>query len=328
MLLEVRNLKTFFHTFRGTVRAVDDVSFTIAKGEILGIVGESGCGKSVTGFSIMGLIEEPGKVAGGEILFDGRRLLDLSDNQMNEIRGKEISMIFQDPMTSLNPVYTIGEQIEEMLTLHSSLSPRERRKRCVELLRSVGIPNPEGRLNDYPHHFSGGMRQRVIIAIALAAEPKLIVADEPTTALDVTIQAQILKLMKALVRERNCSMMLITHDLAVVSEMADRIIVMYCGQIVEEGRARDVIENPSHPYTQGLIGSIPKLNEDKSRLETIHGIVPNMFELPEGCNFSPRCRFCREICFGVKPDFRLANTEGHLIRCHSACGVSEGGNEV
>jgi oligopeptide/dipeptide ABC transporter ATP-binding protein len=315
MLLEIRNLTTCFHTFRGVIRAVDDVSFGIEKGEILGLVGESGCGKSVTGFSVLGLIEEPGRIESGEILFEGQNLRALKERQLEELRGRAISMIFQDPMTSLNPVYTIGKQLEEMLLLHTSLPPSARRARCLELLRGVGIPNPEVRLNNYPHQFSGGMRQRVIIAIALAAEPKLIIADEPTTALDVTIQAQILKLMQKLAKEQNCALMLITHDLAVVSEMADRIVVMYCGQIVEEGPSRAIIDNPSHPYTQGLIASIPKLEEDQPRLDTIAGVVPNMFELPRGCYFSPRCNFSQEICLETKPKFIEVGI-GHCIRCH------------
>jgi oligopeptide/dipeptide ABC transporter ATP-binding protein len=315
MLLEIHGLTVCFHTFKGVVRAVDGVSLSIGKGEVLGVVGESGCGKSVTGFSIMGLIEEPGKIEGGRILFEGRDLLTLKERQLAEFRGREAAMIFQDPMTSLNPIYTIGEQIKEMLLLHTALSAPERRARCVELLRSVGIPNPESRLKNYPHQFSGGMRQRVVIAIALAAEPKLIIADEPTTALDVTIQAQILKLMKKLVKDQNRALMLITHDLAVVSEMADRIAVMYCGQVVEEGPALDIIDNPAHPYTQKLIASIPKLEEDKPRLDTISGSVPGMFDLPAGCYFSPRCEFSREICLNVKPVLANAGL-GRRIRCH------------
>ncbi len=318
-LLEVKNLRTYFHTFKGTVKAVDDVSFSVGRGEILAIVGESGGGKSVTGFSVIRLIEEPGVIESGEILFEGRDVMKLSEREVDRLRGKEISMIFQDPMTSLNPVYTIGRQIEESLLLHTKLNREERRAACIDLLRSVGISNPESRLKAYPHQFSGGMRQRVVIAIALAADPKLIIADEPTTALDVTIQAQILRLMADLVRAKNRSMILVTHDLAVVSEMADRINVMYCGKIVETGSARKVIDESAHPYTKGLIDSIPDLERDRKRLNTIKGIVPNMFELPEGCNFAPRCAHATELCFGVEPEQREIGA-GHFVACHFPLG--------
>ncbi|MDD4837198.1 MAG: ABC transporter ATP-binding protein [Dethiosulfovibrio sp.] len=314
-LLEVKNLRTYFHTFKGTVKAVDDVSFWVDEGEILAIVGESGGGKSVTGFSVIRLIEEPGRIESGEILFEGKDLMGLSESQMNRVRGKDISMIFQDPMTSLNPVYTIGQQIEETLILHTDLSPKERKAASIELLRSVGISNPESRLKAYPHQFSGGMRQRVIIAIALAADPKLIIADEPTTALDVTIQAQILRLMAELVRGKGRSLILVTHDLAVVSEMADRINVMYCGKVVESGPTRDVIDRSAHPYTKGLIGSIPDLERDKNRLETIKGIVPNMFDLPKGCKFAPRCTRAKEICHVQEPEV-INMSQSHQVACH------------
>lgn len=314
-LLEVKNLRTYFHTFKGTVKAVDDVSFWVDEGEILAIVGESGGGKSVTGFSVIRLIEEPGRIESGEILFEGKDLMRLSESQMNRVRGKDISMIFQDPMTSLNPVYTIGQQIEETLILHTDLSPKERKAASIELLRSVGISSPESRLKAYPHQFSGGMRQRVVIAIALAADPKLIIADEPTTALDVTIQAQILRLMAELVRGKGRSLILVTHDLAVVSEMADRINVMYCGKVIESGPTRDVIDRSAHPYTKGLIGSIPDLERDKNRLDTIKGIVPNMFELPKGCKFAPRCTRSKEICRVQEPEvFHLS--QSHQVACH------------
>ena len=314
-LLEVKNLRTYFHTFKGTVKAVDDVSFWVDEGEILAIVGESGGGKSVTGFSVIRLIDEPGRIESGEILFEGKDLMGLSESQMNRVRGKDISMIFQDPMTSLNPVYTIGQQIEETLLLHTDLSPKERRSASIELLRSVGISNPESRLKAYPHQFSGGMRQRVVIAIALAANPKLIIADEPTTALDVTIQAQILRLMAELVRGKGRSLILVTHDLAVVSEMADRINVMYCGKVVETGPTRDVIDRSAHPYTKGLIGSIPDLERDKNRLETIKGIVPNMFDLPKGCKFAPRCTRAKEICHVQEPEV-IHMSQSHQVACH------------
>ncbi|MBN2051680.1 MAG: ABC transporter ATP-binding protein [Spirochaetales bacterium] len=303
-VLEVKNLKTWFHTFKGVVKAVDDVSFELYEKEILGIVGESGGGKSITGFSIINMIDEPGIIETGEILFEGRNIVRLSEGEMNKIRGKKISMIFQDPMTSLNPVYTIGKQLEEILILHESLSKKERRNRCIELLKAVGISNAEKRLKNYPHEFSGGMRQRVVIAIALASNPKIIIADEPTTALDVTIQAQILRLMKKLVRENNCALILITHDLAVIAEMADRVNVMYCGKIVESGYTRDIIFHHLHPYTQGLIGSIPGTDTEKKRLTTIEGVVPNMFDLPKGCKFAPRCAYRQPVCFEEEPEIR------------------------
>ncbi|MFA9422418.1 MAG: ABC transporter ATP-binding protein [Sedimentibacter sp.] len=315
-LLEIKHLKTYFHTFKGVVKAVDDISFSLDKGEILGIVGESGSGKSVTSFSILKLIEEPGIVAAEKIIFDGKNLTNANEKEMAKIRGKDISMVFQDPMTSLNPLYTIQKQMEEVLILHfPAMNAAQRKARCIELLTSVGIPNPEDRLKSYPHQFSGGMRQRVIIAIALSTNPKLIIADEPTTALDVTIQSQILKLMKKLVSEKGASMILITHDLAVVSEMVDKIIVMYCGKIVEMGTTEDIIKNSQHPYTEGLLYSIPKLREKKRRLDFIPGMVPNMFKLPEGCYFAPRCKYCKEICKTQQPETKMIN-EGHYIACH------------
>jgi len=315
-LLEIERLKTYFHTFKGVVKAVDDVSFSLDKGEILGIVGESGSGKSVTSFSVLKLIEEPGVVEADKIFFDGKDMTKLNEREMTKIRGKDISMVFQDPMTSLNPLYTIQKQMEEVLILHyHEMNAEQRKAKCIELLTSVGIPNPEDRLKSYPHQFSGGMRQRVIIAIALATNPKLIIADEPTTALDVTIQSQILKLMKKLVQEKGASMILITHDLAVVSEMVDKINVMYCGKIVEMGTAEDIIKGSLHPYTEGLLNSIPKLREKKNRLEFIPGMVPNMFELPEGCYFAPRCKYCKEICKTKQPEMKLINGS-HYAACH------------
>lgn len=313
-LLEVKSLRTYFHTFKGIVKAVDDVSFYLKKGEILGLVGESGGGKSITGFSLIKLIEEPGKIETGSIKFDGKELMDMSEAEMTEIRGRDISFIFQDPMTSLNPVYTIGQQMEEVLKLHTDMTKHQRKERCIELLKDVGISNPESRLKNYPHQFSGGMRQRVVIAIALASSPKLIIADEPTTALDVTIQAQILKLMVKLVKENNCSLILISHDLAVVSEVADRINVMYCGKIVETGKSEDVIFNSLHPYTKGLIASIPELEVDQKFLDTIDGIVPNMFNLPKGCYFAPRCKSRQPICGSQQPFMREVG-QGHYASC-------------
>ena len=315
LLLQVKGLRTWFHTFKGVVKAVDDVSFDIRVGEVLAVVGESGGGKSVTGFSVIRLIDEPGRIESGEILFAGRDLMKLSEREMNRVRGKDISMVFQDAMTSLNPVYTIGQQIDEVLRLHTSMGRAERRRASVELLRSVGISNPEGRLGSYPHQFSGGMRQRVVIAIALAARPRLIIADEPTTALDVTVQAQILRLMTDLIHAEGCSLMLITHDLAVVSEIADRINVMYCGRIVESGPARAVIDGSLHPYTLGLINSIPDLNREQGRFKTIPGIVPNMFDLPQGCRFSPRCERAQDLCRTSAPDLRELEP-GHCVACH------------
>ncbi|MCF4152192.1 ABC transporter ATP-binding protein [Dethiosulfovibrio sp. F2B] len=318
-LLEVKDLKTYFHTFKGTVRAVDGVSFSVDHGEILAIVGESGGGKSVTGFSVIRLIDEPGRIESGSIEFDGSDLMKLSEKEMNRVRGRDISMIFQDPMTSLNPVYTIGRQLDETLRLHTDMDGRARKEASIELLRSVGISTPEKRLRAYPHQFSGGMRQRVVIAIALAADPKIVIADEPTTALDVTIQAQILRLMSDMVKNRGRSLILITHDLAVVSEMADRVNVMYCGKIVETGTTRTVIDKSAHPYTRGLIGSIPDLDRDKKKLDTIKGIVPNMFDLPEGCRFAPRCPFARAICDEKEPPL-VEVAEGHLAACHFPLG--------
>lgn len=315
-ILVVESLKTYFNTFKGVVKAVDNISFDMHEGEILGVVGESGGGKSVTGFSIIRLIEEPGIIEADKIYFDGEDILNKTEHEMNKIRGNDITMIFQDPMTSLNPVYKIGKQIEEVLILHEkNLSKKERINRCIELLTMVGIPNPEDRLNNYPHQFSGGMRQRVVIAIALASNPKLIIADEPTTALDVTIQAQILKLMKKLVEDNNCALMLITHDLAVVSEITDRVNVMYCGRIVETGKTEYIINNPAHPYTIGLLNSIPSDDKNVNRLETIPGIVPNMFELPKGCNFSPRCKYCQDICVEIEPPI-IRVRENQTVSCH------------
>ena len=315
LLLQVKGLRTWFHTFKGVVKAVDDVSFDIRVGEVLAVVGESGGGKSVTGFSVIRLIDEPGRIESGEVLFAGRDLMKLSEREMNRVRGKDISMVFQDAMTSLNPVYTIGQQIDEVLRLHTSMGRTDRRRASVELLRSVGISNPEGRLGSYPHQFSGGMRQRVVIAIALAARPRLIIADEPTTALDVTVQAQILRLMTDLIHAEGCSLMLITHDLAVVSEIADRINVMYCGRIVESGPARAVIDGSLHPYTLGLINSIPDLNREQGRFKTIPGIVPNMFDLPRGCRFSPRCERAQDLCQTSVPELREIEP-GHCVACH------------
>lgn len=314
-ILEVKNLKTYFHTFKGVVKAVDGVDFRLEKGKTLGIVGESGGGKSVTGFSLIKLIEEPGEIVEGEIFFNGEDLMNKNERDMEKIRGKDISMIFQDPMTSLNPLFTIKRQMDEVLKLHTNLNEKERLNKSIELLKSVGIPNPEDRVKSYPHELSGGMRQRVIIATSMAANPQLIIADEPTTALDVTIQAQILRLLKELVQKNNNSLILITHDLAVVSEMSDDIIVMYCGRIVEQGKTKEIVNNSYHPYTKGLLNSIPRFRSDKARLDTIEGIVPNMFDLPKGCKFAPRCKYKQEKCEKIEPKKREI-TEGHYAACH------------
>jgi oligopeptide/dipeptide ABC transporter ATP-binding protein len=292
-LLEVRNLQTHFPTRAGLVRAVDDVSFYVDKGELLGVVGESGCGKSITALSIMRLISPPGKIVGGEILFEGENLLNFSEERMRDLRGDDIAMIFQDPMTSLNPVYTVGEQIAEALRLHRKMSRHDAREATIAAMREVAIPDPARRVKDYPHQLSGGMRQRVMIAMALACDPKLLIADEPTTALDVTIQAQILELLNELRRTRELGVLLITHDLGVVAEVADRVAVMYTGRIVEESPVEELFARPKHPYTEGLLRSVPKLTAAEVakalRLETIEGTVPSPTALPPGCHFAPRC---------------------------------------
>lgn len=316
-LLEVRNLQTHFHTQDGVVKAVDGVSFAVDRGETLGIVGESGCGKSVTSLSIMRLIPSPpGKIAGGQILFDGEDLLQQSEERMRHIRGNRIAMIFQDPMTSLNPVLTIGRQITESLELHLKLSRREAQNRAAELLDMVGIPSASKRLDDYPHQFSGGMRQRVMIAMALSCNPELLIADEPTTALDVTIQAQILELINRLKEELDTAVIIITHDLGVVAGMTDRVTVMYAGRVVEEGPTREIFENPRMPYTIGLLRSIPRLDEARGRkLNPIRGLPPNLIDLPPICAFSPRCDFAQERCITTRPELRPVGA-GHAAACH------------
>ncbi|MGJ3264415.1 MAG: ABC transporter ATP-binding protein [Salinarimonas sp.] len=319
-LLEVRDLRTYFHTFSGTVKAVDGVSFTLAPGEVMGLVGESGGGKSVVGFSLLGLIDPPGRIEGGEIRLDGEDIARASEERLRRIRGREIAMIFQDPMTSLNPVQTVGAQMDEMLRLHTDLDEAARKARCIAMLESVGISRAAERLKAYPHQFSGGMRQRVVIAIALLAAPRLIVADEPTTALDVTIQSQILKLMRRRIAETGAAMILVTHDLAVVSEMVDKIVVLYCGRVVETGPAREVIANPSHPYTRGLVDSIPNPRDPKPRLAQIPGAVPDIRNLPSGCSFRPRCPRAQARCAEIAPE--LAPTRGALAAaCHFPIGL-------
>ncbi|WP_417768370.1 ABC transporter ATP-binding protein [Stappia sp.] len=313
-LLAVENLRTWFHTFSGTVKAVNGVSFSLKPGEIMGLVGESGGGKSVVGFSILGLIDPPGRIEGGRILFNGEDLVAAGEPRLRRIRGRDIAMVFQDPMTSLNPLRTVGEQMDEMLRLHTDLDARARRERCIRMLEDVGISRAAERLASYPHQFSGGMRQRVVIAIAMLAEPKLVIADEPTTALDVTIQAQILKLMRHQIREHGASMILITHDLAVVSEMADHITVLYCGKVVERGATDDVIRRPAHPYTRGLIDSIPNPEHRTARLSQIPGAVPDIRKLPKGCTFRDRCPRAAAICATSEPDLTLAG--GRAFACH------------
>jgi oligopeptide/dipeptide ABC transporter ATP-binding protein len=316
-LLEVKNLQTHFPTRAGLVRAVNGVSFYLDSGELLGLVGESGCGKSITALSIMRLITPPGKIAGGDITFDGKNLLTLSDAEMRQIRGDDIAMIFQDPMTSLNPVYTVGEQIAEALRLHRKLSRKAARAAAIEAMREVSIPDPARRVNDYPHQLSGGMRQRVMIAMALACDPKLLIADEPTTALDVTIQAQILELLDELRKNRELAVLLITHDLGVVAEVADRVAVMYTGRIVEESPVEELFARPKHPYTEGLLRSVPKLTSaavgKKERLETIEGTVPSPTELPPGCHFAPRCPYRMPRCTEEVPLYDLEG--GVKVRC-------------
>ena len=317
-LLEVKNLRTQFRTRAGVVRAVDGVSFHLEEGELLGLVGESGCGKSITAMSLMRLVGPPGEIVGGEVWFGGENLLAASEGRMREIRGDDIAMIFQDPMTSLNPVYTVGEQIAEALRLHRGLNRAQAREAAVAAMREVSIPDPARRADDYPHQLSGGMRQRVMIAMALACDPKLLIADEPTTALDVTIQAQILELIDELRRTRNLAVLLITHDLGVVAEVADRVAVMYTGRIVEESPVAELFARPKHPYTEGLLRSVPKLTEahvaKAVRLSTIEGTVPKPTNLPEGCHFAPRCPQRMPRC--TEGDIPLYQLDGGVsVRC-------------
>ncbi len=315
-LLNVKNLQTSFFTHEGTAKAVDGISFTIKQGETLGLVGESGCGKSVTALSIMRLVQHPpGKIVGGEIIFNGKNLLDLTEKEMRRIRGKKISMIFQEPMTSLDPVFTIGHEIMESIRLHQGLKKSEAKKEAIKTLSIVGIPDAEKRINNYPHEFSGGMRQRAMIAMALACNPALLIADEPTTALDVTIQAQILKLINEIRVKFNASVLLITHDLGVIAEMCDDVAVMYAGHIVEYTDVDTLFSNPLHPYTMGLNKSIPRLDVNTKRLDTIKGLVPNLLAMPSGCSFHPRCNFCFEKCVTESPKLKETDTN-HFVKCH------------
>jgi oligopeptide/dipeptide ABC transporter ATP-binding protein len=313
-LLEVENLHTHFFTDEGVVKAVNGLDFTLRKGETLGILGESGSGKSVTSLSIMRLIQRPGRIVSGSIRLNGEDLVKASDARMRQIRGNEISMIFQEPMTALNPVYTIGNQLSESFMVHRGLSKQEAMERSVEMLQTVGIPEAHKRVSEYPHRLSGGMRQRVMIAMALSCNPKLLIADEPTTALDVTIQAQILDLMMKLKSDFGTAIMLITHDMAVVAETAERVLVMYAGQIVEEAPVIELFRNAQHPYTMGLLGCIPKLNEERDRLYTIPGGVPNLMALPPGCAFANRCTHATDICKEKEPQLQWLN-DRHRVRC-------------
>jgi peptide/nickel transport system ATP-binding protein len=305
-LLEVRHLRVEFPTRRGTLLALDDISFDIAPGEVLGVVGESGAGKSLTGAAIIGLLEPPGRIAAGEILLEGQRIDNLPYEQMRAIRGRKIGAIFQDPLTSLNPLYTIGRQLTETIQTHLPVGAEEARQRAVRLLQDTGIPAAEQRIDQYPHQFSGGMRQRVVIALALAAQPKLIVADEPTTALDVSIQAQIIALLKRLCKDQGAAVMLVTHDMGVIAETCDRVAVMYAGRIAEIGPVHDVIHAPAHPYTTGLMGSIPAMDEDRERLLQIDGAMPRLNAIPRGCAYNPRCPKATDRCRQERPELQAA----------------------
>jgi peptide/nickel transport system ATP-binding protein len=312
-LLEVEHLRVEFPSRRGRLVAIDDVSFSIAPGEVLGVVGESGAGKSLTGASIIGLLDPPGRIAGGEIRFDGARIDNLPYEQMRKLRGRQIGAIFQDPLTSLDPLYTVGQQLVETIQTHLGLATAEARRRAVRLLQETGIPAAEGRLDQYPHQFSGGMRQRVVIALALAAKPRLIIADEPTTALDVSIQAQIIALLKRLCRDHGTAVMLITHDMGVIAETADRVAVMYAGRIVEIGPVTEVIHHPAHPYTRGLMGSIPSIAAEREQLAQIDGSMPRLTAIPPGCAFHPRCPHVFDRCRHQRP--QLASVDATQAAC-------------
>lgn len=314
-LLEIKNLKTYFYTEEGTVKAVDGLDLSLHEGETLAVVGESGCGKSVTSLSILGLVvTPPGKIEEGEILFRGEDLLKKSEKEMRKIRGNEISMIFQEPLTSLNPVFTVGRQIMETLTLHRGMDKKAARAEAIRLLAQVGIPNPEKAVNDYPHQLSGGMRQRVMIAMALSCEPRILIADEPTTALDVTIQAQILRLLADMKSHTKTSIILITHDLGIVAQVAQNVVVMYAGQAVEYGNVKEIFAAPLHPYTEGLLKSIPKIGEKRERLYSIEGMVPSQKNYPKGCRFAPRCEYATQKCHESIPEL-ITTQDGRRVRC-------------
>jgi peptide/nickel transport system ATP-binding protein len=313
-VLSVRNLKVEFATRQGTLRAIDGISFDIARGEVLGVVGESGAGKSITGLAVIGLIDPPGRIAGGEIHLSGFRIDDLAPEEMRRVRGKRIGMIFQDPLTSLNPLYRIGDQLVETITTHLDLSPSAARKRAIDLLAEVGIPAPDKRIDAYPHEFSGGMRQRVVIALAICADPELIIADEPTTALGVSVQAQIIALIKRLGRDHGTSVMLVTHDMGVIAETSDRVAVMYAGRIAEIGPVRAVVQNPLHPYARGLMGAIPTLAGDAARLVQIPGSMPRLSAIPPGCSFNPRCALAFDRCRIDRPE--AIQRGAQAVACH------------
>lgn len=314
IVLDIRNLKSHFFTAKGEVPAVDGVTIQVPPGKIIGIVGESGCGKSMTAMSVMGLLRYPGRVVEGSITLDGRDITHLSPRELAKVRGNEISMIFQEPMTSLNPVYPVGRQVREAILQHQKISKEEARKRVLEIFQAVGIPEPEKRYNSYPHQLSGGLRQRVMIGMAMVCRPKVMIADEPTTALDVTIEAQILQLMKKLCREQGTSIILITHNMGVVAEICDYVYVMYAGKVMEQAETFELFEHTEHPYTAGLLKSIPRLDEKVDRLYTIEGVVPNLLHLPSGCNFCTRCKEASERCFMEKPCL-YQTRDGHGVRC-------------
>lgn len=327
-MLEVKNLKTQFMTEQGPVLAVDDVSFSVKAGQVLGIVGESGCGKSVSALSIMRLVQNPGSIVGGEILFKDKNILQISEKDMRDLRGNQISMIFQEPMTSLNPVFTCGDQVEEVIRLHHpELNKQESRERALEMLKMVGIPAADKRYHEYPHQLSGGMRQRVMIAMAMSCHPELLLADEPTTALDVTIQAQILQLMRNLIQKSQTALVLITHDLGVVAEMCDEVVVMYAGKVVEKGSVEDIFYRPRHPYTKGLLDSIPPMTaaHHQQKLKTIPGMVPALNNLPRGCRFYDRCHQRQDSCQSQHPSLEKVS-HAHYAACYFPLPVSEKGN--
>jgi peptide/nickel transport system ATP-binding protein len=313
-VLSVRDLRVEFVTRRGALKAIDGMSFEIGRGEVLGVVGESGAGKSVTGSAVIGLIDPPGRIAGGEIRLSGRRIDNLPPEEMRKVRGKRIGMIFQDPLTSLNPLYRVGEQLVETIRTHTNLSSSAARRRAIDLLAEVGIPAPDRRIDGYPHEFSGGMRQRVVIALALCAEPELIIADEPTTALDVSVQAQIISLLKRLGREHGTAIMLVTHDMGVIAETADRVAVMYAGRIAEIGPVREVVQSPLHPYSKGLMGAIPSLAGEADRLVQIPGSMPRLSAIPPGCPFNPRCPYVFDRCRVERPE--AVQRDVHRVACH------------